>query len=53
MYTCDKVIFKNVITTLAGKHSLQSTDDVLQNCTLETYVILLTSVTDKFSENKA
>ena len=30
---------------LGGEHTIQNTDDVLQNCTLETYIILLTSVT--------
>ena len=31
--------------TLDGEHTMQHTDDVSQNCTPETYVILLTSVT--------
>ena len=30
--------------TLGGKHTVQYIDDVLQNCTLETYTILLTNV---------
>ena len=30
--------------TLGGEHTIQYTDDVLQNCALETYKILLTSV---------
>ena len=30
---------------LGGKYSMQYTDDVLQNCTLETYIILLANVT--------
>ena len=31
--------------TLGGEHPLHYTDDVLQDCTLETYIILLTNVT--------
>ena len=31
--------------TLAGEHTMQFIDDVLQNCTLETYIILTTNVT--------
>lgn len=31
--------------TLGGGHSMQFTDDVLQNCTCETYVMLLISAT--------
>ena len=31
--------------TLDGEHTIQYTDDVLQNYTLETYEILLTNVT--------
>ena len=31
--------------TLGGKHTIQYTDDVLLNCTLETSVMLLTYVT--------
>ena len=30
--------------TLGGRHTMQYTDDVLQNSTVETYVILLTNV---------
>ena len=30
---------------LSGGHTMQYTDDVSQNCALETYVILLTNVT--------
>ena len=30
---------------LGGEHTMQYTDDVLQNCTLEIYIMLLTSVT--------
>ena len=30
---------------LGGEHTIQYTDDVLQSCKLETYVILLTNVT--------
>lgn len=33
--------------TLGGEHTMQCTDDILQNCTLETYVMLLTNVTTK------
>ena len=29
---------------LGGEHTMQYTDEVLQNCTPETYVILLTNV---------
>ena len=28
-----------------GEHTIQYTDNVLQKCTLETYIILLTNVT--------
>ena len=28
-----------------GEHTIQYTDDVLQNCTPETYIILLTNAT--------
>ena len=31
--------------TLGGEHVIQYTDDVLQNCTPETYKILLSKVT--------
>ena len=31
--------------TLGGEHTMQFTDDVSQNCTFETYIILLTDVT--------
>ena len=31
--------------TCGGEHTIQYTDDVLQNCTLETCTILLTNVT--------
>lgn len=31
--------------TLGGKHTIQFTEDLLLNCTVETYVILLTKVT--------
>ena len=30
--------------TLCGEHTIQYTGDVLQNCTLENYIILLTNV---------
>ena len=31
--------------TWGGEHTIQYTDNVLQNCTPETYIILLTNVT--------
>ena len=31
--------------TLGGKHTIQYTDDVLQNCTFKTCITLLTNVT--------
>ena len=31
--------------TWGGEHTVQCTDHVLQNCTPETYIILLTDVT--------
>ena len=31
--------------TMGSRHTVQYTSDVSQNCTLETYVILLTNVT--------
>lgn len=31
--------------TQGGEHTIQHTDDVLQNYTLDTYIILLTNVT--------
>ena len=31
--------------TLGGKHTIQYTDNKLQNCTPETYIILLINVT--------
>ena len=31
--------------TLGGEHTMQYRDDILQNCTPETYIILLTNVT--------
>ena len=30
---------------LSGKHTIQYTGDILYNCTLETYIILLTNIT--------
>ena len=33
--------------TLGGERAIEHTDGVLQNCTLETYLILLTNVTFK------
>ena len=39
--------------TWGGEHTMQSTDDVLQNCAPESYIFLLTSVTpNKFNEKK-
>ena len=35
-----------------GEHTIQYTDDVLQNCTPETYIILLTNVTSVYSIKK-
>lgn len=31
--------------TLGNERTMQYTDDILQNCTVETYIILLTNVT--------
>ena len=31
--------------TLGGRHTIHYTDDVLSNCIIETYVILLINVT--------
>lgn len=31
--------------TLGGEHAMQHTDDVLETCTLKTYIILLTNAT--------
>ena len=31
--------------TQGGEHTIQYTDEVLQNCTTETFIIILTSVT--------
>ena len=31
--------------TWGGEHTIQYTDDVLQNCKPDTYIILLTSIT--------
>lgn len=30
--------------TLVGEHTLRHTDDVLRNCTLESYIVVLTGV---------
>ena len=42
--------------TWGGEHTIQYIDDPLQNCTPETYVVLLTNVTPinsiKIKENK-
>ena len=39
--------------TWGSKHTIQYTDDVLQNCTPDTYVILLTNVTpSKFNKKE-
>ena len=35
-----------------GGHTMKYTDDVSQNCTLETYMILLTSHPNKFNFKK-
>ena len=35
--------------TLGGEHAVQHTDDALQNCTSETYIILLTNHSNKFN----
>lgn len=36
--------------TLGGEHTMQYTDGVLQNCILETYIILLTDVVPNKSD---
>ena len=33
--------------TLDGEHTIQYTDDILKNCTPETYILLLTNITPK------
>ena len=38
--------------TWSGEHKIQFTDDVLQNCTPETYIILLTNVAPINTINK-
>ena len=38
--------------TWGGEHTIQYTDDVLQNCTPETYIIALTNVTPVNLNNK-
>ena len=38
--------------TWGGEHTMQYTDDILQNCTPETYIILLTNVTPMNSVKK-
>ena len=38
--------------TLGSKHTIQYTDDVLYNCTLETFIILLTNATPIYSVQK-
>ena len=38
---------KEMDLTLGGKCTMQHADDELQNCPLETYIILLTKVTPK------
>lgn len=35
--------------TLGGGHTVQYTDNVSQNCTLKTYIILLSNITSKFN----
>ena len=39
--------------TWGGEHTIQYTDDVLQNCTPETYMLLLTDATQKISVHKS
>ena len=41
----DQIYGESRILTLGGKHRMQYTGDVLEYFTLETYIILLTSVT--------
>ena len=38
--------------TWSGEHTIQYTDAVLQNCTPDTYVVLLTSHSNKFNEKE-
>ena len=38
--------------TWGSEHTIQYTDDVLQNCTPETYIIALTNVTPVNLNNK-
>ena len=39
--------------TWSGEHTIQHTADVLQNCTPDTYIILLTNVTpNKVNKNR-
>ena len=38
--------------TWGGEHAIQYTDDVLQNCTPDTYLILLANVTPINAINK-
>ena len=38
--------------TWSGEHTIQYTDDLLQNCTYETYIISLTNVTSIYSIKK-
>ena len=39
--------------TWGGEHTIQYTDDVSQNCTLEIYTVLLTNVTQIKSIKKS
>ena len=36
--------------TLGGEHIIQYTDNVLQNCTPEAYIVVLTNVTPIFNK---
>ena len=38
--------------TWGGEHTILCTDDVLQNCTLATYMILLANVTPKIQQKE-
>ena len=40
------------VVTWGGEHAIQYTDDVLQNCTPDTYLILLANVTPINAINK-
>ena len=38
------------VLTQGGEHTIQYTDEVLSNCTVETYIILLISVRTKIQQ---